>query len=234
VIVPDAKKVGRYLVTSEHFERDVRSQLQDPFCDDPLETCVLADILVLGSHVPNVWGPDHVHISMGEPLRTFAKVEIRGKPGPHAVDLAHMRAVRKHLEAGLKLAEGMSREDFEKRFGPGQENTPEPHPHFETLPSWQYQLGNATLQAWFDSGDGSKVAQVSGHTDQLEPAAPSPESGRLARALAGAERDLLFAFLRKRFSDSSVKEKRHLRGFLKKTTGDLQWTDKERKEMLGD
>lgn len=233
VIVPDAKKVGRYLVTGDSFERDVRNQLQYPFHEDPLETCVLGGIPVPGGHVPNAWGPDHVHISTGEPLKSFAKVEIRGKTGPQAADLAHMRAVRKHLETGLQLAEGMSREEFEKRFGPGQKHNPEPDPHFTTIPSWQYQVGKGKLQVRLDN-NGSKVEGLSGWTDQQVPLAPSPDSSRVARAMAHAERDLLFVFLTKRFSGSSVADKNLLRVFLQKTASELRWTDKERKQMLGD
>ena len=108
VIMPDARKVGRYLLTGDYFERDVKGRLQLPLCNDPAEARVLADFPVPGGHVPNAWGPDHVHISIGEPLKTFAKVDIRGKPGPQAADLARMHAVRKHLDAGLNQGKGMA------------------------------------------------------------------------------------------------------------------------------
>jgi hypothetical protein len=171
---------------------------------------------------------------LGEPLRSLAKVEIRGTTGPQAADLAHMRAVRKHLETALQLAKGMSRQEFEKRFGPGQKDNfePESDSQFTVQPSWTYQVANGKVHVSFD--DGSKVDHPSGYTDQRPPLEPSPDTGCRAQVLARAERDLLLAFLTKRFSDSSVVEKKPLRVFLEKTAIDLQWTDKERKQMLGD
>jgi hypothetical protein len=232
-IAPDVKQIERYWVSGEYFEFDVRQQLQSPFCQDPAERCVLAGVPVPGGQVPNAWGRDRVHISIGEPLKIFAKVEIHGKPGPQAADLAHMLAVDKCLETGLQLGVGMSRSEFEKRFGPGKKLKDEDDPHFKSDSGWQYPLGKGNLLAWFND-EGAKVSHVSAWHGQPWPEAPSPDCGRLARAVAGAERDLLFSFLKKRFSDSPVAEKKPLRAFLEKTAIDLQWTDKERKQMLGD
>jgi hypothetical protein len=81
VVAPDAKSVGRYLITGEAFEEDVRSHLAHATVTDVIKLHVLQGIPVPGGKVPNVWGRDHVHISVGEPLETFAKVEVRAKPG---------------------------------------------------------------------------------------------------------------------------------------------------------
>ncbi|MCE5269063.1 MAG: WG repeat-containing protein [Planctomycetaceae bacterium] len=79
VVTPDAKKVGRYLVTSEAFEEDVRARLSQPDVKDPAKIAVLSGIPVPGGRVPNFWKKDRVHISVGEPLETFGKVEVRTK-----------------------------------------------------------------------------------------------------------------------------------------------------------
>ena len=106
LIVPDASASTRYLVTGEDFERDVRQMLKWPFIEDPADTIALGGIHIPPGYVPTVWGRDRVRMSTGEPLKTLAKVEIRGKPGPQAAELARMLAVRRNLEAGLKLGEG--------------------------------------------------------------------------------------------------------------------------------
>jgi hypothetical protein len=54
--------------------------LSDPSVKDPARVLVLANIPVPGGKVPNFWKRDHVHISVGEPLDTFAKVEVRARP----------------------------------------------------------------------------------------------------------------------------------------------------------
>ena len=52
-----------------------------------------------------------------------------------------MRTVRKCLKAGLQLAEGMSRAEFEKQFGPGKkENINNTHP-IRSSPPGNIELG---------------------------------------------------------------------------------------------
>jgi hypothetical protein len=80
LITPDAKKIGRYLIPGWAFEEDVRAVLSIVKDGDPAKVNVLADIPVPGGHVPNYWKDDRVHRSTGEPLESFAKVEVKAKP----------------------------------------------------------------------------------------------------------------------------------------------------------
>jgi hypothetical protein len=233
VIVPDAKKIGRYMVTGEYFERDVRDHLLGPYLEDPAGALVLTDIPVPGGHVPNAWGANHVHVSSGEPLREFAKVEIRGKPGPQAPELERMRRVNKHLEAGMRLAEGMPRGAFEARFGKGTKGPVHSHPYFgPSEPLWEYPFGSSKLYVYFDD-EMSKVRHVSTHTQKPLPLEPSGDCGRMARAAADDERALLLAFLTKMSQSASPAERTALRTLVKETAADLKWTDQERKRLLG-
>ena len=88
MIVPDAKKIARYFVTGDYFELDVRQVVRGGFIENPAEDIVLRGVPVPGGHVPNAWGQDHIHISIGEPLRALAQVQISGKPGPQVADFA--------------------------------------------------------------------------------------------------------------------------------------------------
>jgi hypothetical protein len=233
LITPDARKVGRYKVTGEYFRDDVRDGLQNLFMEDPLETTVLADITIPVNHEPKLWGRGHRSLGWGNPLKDFAKVEIRGKPGPQAADLARMRMVDKHLDAGLEFVLGMPRREFEKRFGPGKKADPpsiEVSPDFEVVfePRWYYTLGRGKLLVGFDDqGSEISLACIEHPTTPV----PPENAGRVARALADTERDLLLSFLEKRFRDATAADKDRLRGFLEKTQKDLQWTQKERKQV---
>jgi hypothetical protein len=79
-ITPDAKKIGRYLITGEAFEENVRVHLSVTKETDPAKVNVLEDITVPGGEVPNYWKSDRVHRSTGEPLESLAKVEVQAKP----------------------------------------------------------------------------------------------------------------------------------------------------------
>ena len=57
---------------------------------------------------------------LGEPLATFAKVEMRGRQGPQGAALGRMREVREHLSDGPGLGREMAREQLERRFGKGK------------------------------------------------------------------------------------------------------------------
>jgi hypothetical protein len=56
--------------------------LSDRLVRDPAKVRVLGGIKVPGGDVPNKWGGDHVHVSLGEPLDYFAKVEIHWQKVP--------------------------------------------------------------------------------------------------------------------------------------------------------
>jgi hypothetical protein len=60
----------------------VRAALSEPAFRDPAKVRVLGGIKVPGGDIPNKWGRDHVHVSLGEPLDSFAKVEIHGTKLP--------------------------------------------------------------------------------------------------------------------------------------------------------
>lgn len=231
-VSPDAKRVGRYLVTGEAFEEDVRCRLADPFVDDPAKVCVLVAIPVPGGHVPNHWGSDHIHISNGEPLDTFAKVELRGRPGPQAADLLHMRKVRRHLAAALELAKGVPRTQFEKRFGPGIKQHVEPDPHFRVVPATCYKLGSQRLSVFFED-DGSTVEHIAGSSDLRPPNGGPQDISRQARAVADVERTMLLQFLTKCYGQATLPEKTTLAAFLDRTASDLKWTPQEREQVLG-
>jgi hypothetical protein len=77
VVTPNAQRICAYLVTGEWFEECVRSALADSPVKEPAWVTVLSGIHVPGGQVPNKWGPDHVHRSLGEPLERFATVEVR-------------------------------------------------------------------------------------------------------------------------------------------------------------
>jgi hypothetical protein len=81
VVTPNPKRIGAYLITGEAFEKRVRADLAGGEVGDPAKVHVLEGIRVPGGAVPNVWGPDHVHVSIGEPLEHLARVEVQGKKG---------------------------------------------------------------------------------------------------------------------------------------------------------
>ena len=90
MIVPDAKKIARYFVTGDYFELNIQQVVRGGFIENPAEDIALRGVPVPGGHVPNAWGQDHIHISIGEPLRALAQVQISGKPGPQVADLGGM------------------------------------------------------------------------------------------------------------------------------------------------
>ncbi len=231
LITPDVKKVGRYLVTGEAFMDDVRARLANPFLDNPAAVDVLSGIPVPGGHVPNFWRPDHIHISTGEPLDKFAKVEIRGKPGPQADDLRFMRTVRRNLKSGLELAKGMSRDEFEKQFGRGEKQKSEPDPHFKTVGPWIYRFNGGRLSVFYNE-ETSRIDSICAETDSPLPSGTPQEFIKKARSLALAERALLTQFLSKRYRSATPLEKAALSDFLDKTDSDIHWTPKERREIL--
>src|SRR5262249_3532231 len=79
VVRPNRRRIGAYLVTGEFFEESVRDALAEPFVENPATVKVLGGIPVPGGNVPNMWGRDHVHISLGESLEVFASVKIKGR-----------------------------------------------------------------------------------------------------------------------------------------------------------
>jgi len=86
----------------------------------PLTLVAFLSCLLPGTVFPHLTeGHSMRHISVGEPLGAFAKVEIGGRPGPRQANLVRMRSARRHLDEGLELAEGTSQAEFEKKFGKG-------------------------------------------------------------------------------------------------------------------
>jgi hypothetical protein len=76
-ITPDPKAIGNYVVTGEYFEEDVREALSTDNVRDPAEYHVMSGISVPGTVVPHATEPGTMrHISMGEPLKAFATVEV--------------------------------------------------------------------------------------------------------------------------------------------------------------
>jgi hypothetical protein len=85
LITPSPQEIGHYVVTGEYFEQDVRNELANFSGKDPGKVHVLAMILVPGTVIPHLTEKDTMrHFSVGEPLETFAKVEVRDKPATTA------------------------------------------------------------------------------------------------------------------------------------------------------
>lgn len=231
LITPDARKVAEYLITGEAFEADVRRHLADPLVDigDVGQIVVLRHILVPGGQVPNVFDERHVHHSLGEPLEKFAKVELRGRPGPQLADLQYMRKVHRHLDGAAQLARGMTRADIEKRFGTGRHLKDQ---HDRETNDVEYVLGPGSLFVDYDSGF-QTAAHMSAYVEASPTIEPSSEVGQQARARGDAERGFILAFLKRIAEAVSNQQRTALLAFLDKTQEDLGWTDVERSEILG-
>jgi hypothetical protein len=230
-VKPKPKEIEKYLVTGEYFESDVRGQLSDPFDQDPLKQPVLQGIPVPGGHVPNAWGADHVHISIGEPLEKFAELKLTGEPGPQLPELERMRKGRAQLERALKLAQGMERGKFEEAFGKGTENRREPDPHFETIPSWSYDFEAGRLQSTFEEG---KVDHVSTWTSlPLPSSGTNEEIASAAKKMADAERQIVIHFLKAIFPRLDQVAQQTVQTYLEQSAADMRWTDEERRTILG-
>jgi hypothetical protein len=81
VVTPAPKRIGHYVVTGEYFEQAVRDALADFSGKDPGKVHVLGMILVPGTVIPHLTEKGSMrHFSVGEPLETFAAVEVRDKP----------------------------------------------------------------------------------------------------------------------------------------------------------
>lgn len=78
-ITPDRKQVARYVVTGEYFEQDVRRALEKFSGPDAGKLYVLSGILVPGTlpHLTELLEEGGRHISLGEPLENFARLELR-------------------------------------------------------------------------------------------------------------------------------------------------------------
>lgn len=230
-VTPKPKEIKKYLVTGEYFEWDVRGQISDPFAQDPTKKRVLQGIPVPGGQIPNAWGEDHVHISIGEPLEKFAELKLTGEPGPQLPVLERMRKVRTHLERALKLAQGMERADFEKAFGKGIENQREPDPHFEEIPSWSYDFEAGRLQSTFEKG---KVDHVSAWKTLPQPnAGTNDQIASAAGKMADAERQIAIRFLNAIFPRLNPTAQQTVRTFLEESANDMRWTAEERLTILG-
>jgi len=225
-ITPKRKRIGAYLITGESFEEDVREVLADPFIPEPGKARVLHGIRVPGGDIPNYWGKDHVHISLGEPLERFAKVKIRGRKGPQAADLERMRQIRTLLAKTLAKEEKIPRKVFEKRFGPGKK-TQDPDKS-----GWLYPVGAGQLQVWYEREPDLVVSSISYWSGpEPQPGAPR-DYGKEASAVWQMDRALLLAFLHKRYQRMTSAEKAKLREYLTTTQPVVRWTVEERKLLL--
>jgi hypothetical protein len=224
VVTPNPKRIGEYLVTGQDFERSVRAALAEPFVMNPAKVCVLSGIRVPGGHVPNKWGPDHVHISLGESLERFASVQIQCQPNPRAVDLVLWRSTREMLETMVREEKQKSRQQFEKTFGAGkQEGDPGVH-------GWDYPIGSGSLQVFYD--DAHRITSINPITGPWPQSSQPADHGREARAAWKRDRAFLFAFLKTKFQRLAPSEKARLRAFLDRTAPVLKWTQSERKQLL--
>ena len=202
-----------------YFEEAVREALTGLLVDDPGKYCVLGGIRVPGGHIPNFWGPDHVHISIGEPIESFADVKIQGAKGLQAADLDRMRALRRLVEKAVAAEESTPRARFEAKFGKVQE---------EKDHGWIYPFGKSRVQLWFD-GDPQIVGTIL--YNEGEPA-PAKDVAAKARAIAQVDRDFLLAFLTKKYGGANQQEKEELRAFLDATASVVNWTAQERQKLL--
>jgi hypothetical protein len=76
-ITPDPARVSRYVITGADFERMVRDTLSGFSGGSVAEYCVLSGVPVPGNVGPHMTERgSRRHISLGEPLKTFAKVAI--------------------------------------------------------------------------------------------------------------------------------------------------------------
>jgi hypothetical protein len=77
-ITPDPARIRRYAVTGEYFEQDVRHALNAFSGEDPGKVQVLQMIPVPGAVIPHFTERGSmIHLSVGEPLSTFARVEVQ-------------------------------------------------------------------------------------------------------------------------------------------------------------
>jgi len=79
LISPDPKRIAEYVVTGEYFEQDVRRALAHASVPDPAIIHVLQMIPVPGTVDHVTEEGTGIHLSLGEPLKDFAKVEIQTK-----------------------------------------------------------------------------------------------------------------------------------------------------------
>ena len=77
LIKHDPKKVGEYVVPGHYFEERVRESLAEFANGDPGDVNVFSGIWVPGTVVPHLTERETMrHLSMGEPLKNFATVEV--------------------------------------------------------------------------------------------------------------------------------------------------------------
>ncbi len=230
VITPDAKKIVPYLVTGDYFQEEVVSQLRGILAESPEKTVVMQGIVVFGD-LPHSTGPDKIHRSLGEPLGNFARVEIRGKPGPQAVELLRMQTVNRATMEAIRRLRGTSREWIEKRFGPGEPSDPK-----KPDAARKYSLSSGHIEVHWISDDNT-VDYIYAVHGKSYPKASAKEPEKLAkeaRDFADAQRAFLFAFFCKMRDSSGAAERLWIRELLDRTDEDLRWTAAERMRMLGD
>ena len=221
-LIPNPKAIAQYCVPGRYFEEDVRRTLDDLFLPDPLKVSVLAGIPVPGGQIPNAWGADHVHISIGEPIAKFASVEITGEKGPQAAELQRMQEIHRVLDTIVNREVGVTRDAFQKTFGAGVEQPREPNEgHFKSIPGWEFKLATGRLTLWYD--DAGKIRDISAYTGPLQLTHPRDYRAD-ANARATLDFEFLCAFLTAKRAHADETEKKKLVELLKAARS---WTDAE-------
>ncbi len=232
LISPLVKRIKDYEVTGEYFEQNVRRILADPFETNIYEAIVLSGISIAGGPGPASITESGAEISGGEPLKTFADIKIYGEPGPQAKDLEHMCRVRHWVDEGIKLANGVSRDIFEKAFGKGTPDDAAPDPDFGMpIPSWTYYLEKGRFQAWFDE-ETKTVDDIALVVNSDMPWGNDPNIRKLAREFADTERETIIIFLKKLYGPKGVAISEDLKQFLKQSARDMEWRAEELKVIL--
>ncbi len=127
VITPRVEKVGQYLVPMWNFEKEVRQRLTShKLPNGELGALrVLAGIPVPGGKVPNAWGENRVHISIGVPLSDLASVRIVGERQGEilvfrgtitGVQISKTQKVQEEFEATARVEEVLQGRFSEKSF----------------------------------------------------------------------------------------------------------------------
>jgi hypothetical protein len=229
IINPIPKKISMYMVTGEYFQQDVVGCLDSPLLGDPLKATVMSGIIVFGD-LPHSTGEDKTHRSLGESLDQFARIEVRGKPGPQATELSRMRVAYDTTLEAMGGSKSTSRELMEKQFGPGKPSDP-------TTPEGPrtYSLQSGQLEVHWKVGSNTVDYMYTLHGKDL-PTAKADEPDKLAkqaRELADADRAIILEYFTKMRDTLSSEEGHRIRDLLDRSQAQLRWTEAERRLMLG-
>jgi hypothetical protein len=231
MVRPRMEKLASYHITADMMEQQVRRRLAELFIQNPAKANLFAGIVNPGPDVPvrsrahpTIPGETQT-VSTGEPLDQLAEVEITGTKGPQAADLERMVRIHWITYGTVHNDKGMPRAKFEKIFGVGEE---------VKAGIWSWSIGGCRVLARFE-GEPAKVGVIdygeAAPPPNFDALAPS-ERGPYFRAVAKIDRDFLFAFLRMRYREADAGEIANLRRYLDETAGTMEWTEKERGQLL--